>query len=60
MWSFISLPSAAITKILAKLDAEEGRMEIKEYVFLEEELIPKAYITNWTRIKKIIKALGVI
>jgi len=45
-WSFILLPSAAVTKVLTKLNAKEGGIEIKEYISLKEELIPKAYITN--------------
>jgi len=42
----MSLLSAAIIEVLAKLDAKEGRMEIEEYISLEEELIFKAYIIN--------------
>jgi len=52
-WSFVSLPLAAVVEGLTKLDVKEGeieikegRMEIKEYISLEEELVPKTYITN--------------
>jgi len=45
-WSFVSLLLVIVTEVLAKLDAKEGGMEIEEYVFLEEELIPKTYVTN--------------
>jgi len=40
------LPLAVIVEVLTKLNAEEGGIEIKEYVSLKEELVPKAYITN--------------
>ena len=67
MQSFILLLSTVVIEGLTELDVkegeieiEEGRMEIKEYVFLEEQLIPKTYIINQTRVKKVIKALGVI
>ena len=45
-WSFILLLSATVIKVLTKLNAKEGGIEIKEYVSLEEELIIKAYIIN--------------
>ena len=45
-WSFILLLLAVVIEVLAKLDAKEGGMEIEEYVFLEEELILKAYVIN--------------
>ena len=45
-WSFVSLLSAIVIEVLTKLDAEEGGIEIKEYVSLEEELVFKAYIIN--------------
>ena len=55
----MSLPLVAVAEGLAELDVEEGRMEIKEYVSLEE-LLPKTYATNWTKVRKVVKALGVI
>ena len=63
MWSFVSLPSAVVAEGLAELDVkseikiEEGGMEIKKYVSLEEELAPETCTTNWKRVKKVIKAL---
>jgi hypothetical protein len=66
-WSFVSLPSAALAEGLAELDVEEGEieieeggMEIEEYVSSEEELAPETCATNWTRVRKVVKALGVI
>jgi hypothetical protein len=56
-----------VTEGLAKLNIKEGEikikeggMEIKEYISLEEELILKTYITNWIKVRKVVKALGVI
>jgi len=46
MWSFILLLLVIVIEVLTKLDAEEGGIEIKEYVSLEEELISKAYVIN--------------
>jgi len=54
------LLSAAVIEVLTKLDAEEGGMEIEEYISLEEELVPKACVINWIKVRKVIKALGVI
>jgi len=45
-WSFVSLLSVIVIEVLIKLNAKEGGMEIKEYIFLEEEFIPKACIIN--------------
>ena len=56
---------AAVTEGLTELGIKEGeikikgRMEIKEYVSLEE-LAPKTCVINWIRVKKVVKALGVI
>ena len=61
------LPLIIIIERLTKLDVKEGEieikeggMEIKEYVSLKEELIPKTYVINWIKIRKVIKALGII
>jgi len=43
-----------------EIEIKEGGMEIKEYVSLKEELIPKTYVINWIKIRKVIKALGII
>jgi len=56
----MSLLLVTVMEVLAELNAKEGGMEIEEYVSLEEELVPKAYVINWIRVKKVIKALGVI
>jgi len=50
----------AVIKGLAKLNIKKGKMEIKEYISLKEELIPKTYAINWVRVRKVIKALGAI
>ena len=44
---------------LAELDVKGG-MEIKEYISEEEELAPETCTINWTKIRKVIKALRVI
>jgi len=46
IWSFILLLLAVVIEILAELDAEEGGIEIKEYVSLEEELISETCVIN--------------
>jgi len=51
---------AIIVEVLTELNAEEGGMEIEEYISLEEELVFETYVINWTRVRKVIKALGVI
>ena len=59
------LPLVVVAEGLTKLSVKEGKikikggMEIKEYISLEE-LIPKTYVTNWIRVRKVVKALGVI
>ena len=53
------MPLAVVTEGLAKLDVEKGKIEIKEYISLEELLL-KTYTTNWIRVRKVVKALGVI
>jgi len=40
------LLSTVVTEGLAKLDVEKGKIEIKEYISLEEELVPKTYVIN--------------
>ena len=59
IWSFVLLLLAVVVKGLAKFDVE-GEIRIKEYISLKEELIPKTYMTNWTRVRKVVKTLGVI
>ena len=58
-WSFVSSPLAAVAEGLAELDVEEGGMEIEEYVS-SEELAPETCATNWTRVRKIVKAFWVV
>jgi len=45
-WSFVLLLLAAVTEVLAKLNAKEDRMEIEEYISLKEELVLKACVIN--------------
>jgi len=42
----VSLLLAIIIKMLTKLNAKEGGIEIKEYISLKEELVFKAYVIN--------------
>ena len=60
MWSFILLLLIVVIEGLAKLNIKKGEMEIEEYVSLEEELVPKIYVINWVRVRKVVKALGAI
>ena len=58
-----TLVAEGLTKLNIKegeIEIKEGRMEIKEYISLKEELVPKTYTTNWTRVRKVVKALRVI
>ena len=63
MWSFVSLPLAVVVEGLAELDIKgeikikKGGMEIEKYVSSEEELTPKTCVTNWKRVRKVVKAL---
>lgn len=66
-WSFVSFQFAAVAEGLTELDVEEseieieaGGMEIEEYVSSEEELTPETCVTNWTRVRKVVKGLWVI
>ena len=43
-----------------EIEIKESGMEIKEYISLEEELVFKTCIINWIKVKKVVKALGVI
>jgi hypothetical protein len=54
------LLSAVAAKGLAELNIKKSGMEIKEYISLKKELVPKTYTTNWVKVRKVVKALKVI